>query len=135
MKRIIPILAAILAVCLSASCNKEEPEKKATTYTVKMNMPSATSDAVVKYDITAFEYNEEGEKVANNAMSSALNGQSKTFTANSRSVKVKIHVKMYAESSSVTPRYRWVQQVFYLEEGKNIDILLEDDTTVGTSEP
>ena len=135
MKRIIPILAVIMALCISVSCNKVVPETKATTYTVKMNMPTATADAIAKYDITAFEYNEEGEKVANNSISPALYGQSKTFTANSRSVKVKIHVKIYAENSSVTPRYRWVQQVFYLEEGRNIDILLEDTTTVGNSEP
>ncbi len=75
------------------------------------------------------------EKVANNAISKATYGTSETFTANSRSVKVKIYVKMYAETSSVSPRYYWVQQVFYLEEGGNIDILVEDTTTVGKLEP
>jgi len=124
-----------MALCIPVSCSKADPEKKAATYTVKMNIPTATADATVKVDIKAFEYNEEGEKVANNSISPALYGQSKTFTANSRSVKVKIYLKMYAENDFVAPRYRWVQQVFYLEKGKNIDILLEGTTTIGNSEP
>jgi len=134
MKKILPILVILIATTLMFSCQKVDTEKS-TTYTIKMNMPTATADANVKYALTVFEYNEDGEKVANNSIDPALYGSSKTFTANSRSVKLKVHVKMYAPSSAISPVYRWVQQVFYLEDGKNIDILLEDTTTVGNSVP
>lgn len=42
---------------------------------------------------------------------------------------------MYSDNSAVTPQYLWVQQVFYLEEGKNIELKVEDHTKVGKTEP
>ncbi len=134
MKKIISILAFAVAAALVCGCSKEDTPDK-TTYTVKMQISIATADASVKTDITAYEYNEAGEKVANNDISPAYFGTSQIFTASSRAVKVKIYIKMYTDLSSVTPRYRWVQQVYYLEQGKNIDITIEDHTKVGTSEP
>ena len=65
----------------------------------------------------------------------AVNGSTKTFTANSRAVKVKLYIKMYSDNSAVTAQYLWAQQVFYLEEGKNIEIKVEDHTKVGKTEP
>lgn len=117
------------------SCEKAEPTKPDTTYTVTMSMSSITSSSAVHYDLTAYEYNDAGEKVANNSISMAVKGSTKTFTASSRAIKVKLYIKMYSDNSSVTPQYLWVQQVFYLEEGKNIEIKVEDHTKVGKTEP
>lgn len=134
MKKVLFYLSAVIAVLLTCSCEKEEPAKP-TTYTVSMAMSSVTSTSAVHYDLTAYEYNEAGEKVANNALNMAVNGSTKTFTANSRAVKVKLYIKMYSDNSSVTPQYLWVQQVFYLEQEGNIDIRVEDHTKVGKTEP
>ncbi len=134
MKKILFIISAIIAVSLSFSCKKDEPVKQ-TTYTVTMAMPSVTSTSTVHYDLTAYEYNEAGEKVANNAIEMATNGSSKKFTASSRSVKVKLYIKMYSDYTTVSPQYLWVQQVFYLEQGGNIEIKVEEQTKVGKSEP
>ena len=134
MKRILTILLLPSVMMLLLSCEKE-PAKPDTTYTVMMAMSSVTSSSAVHYDLTAYEYNEAGEKVANNALNMAVNGSSKTFTANSRAVKVKLYIKMYSDNSSVNAQYLWVQQVFYLEEGKNIELKVEDHTKVGKSEP
>ena len=120
---------------LMASCEKVEPTQPDTTYTVTMAMSSVTSSSAVHYDLTAYEYNDAGEKVANNALNMAVNGSTKTFTANSRAVKVKLYIKMYSDNSAVSAQYFWVQQVFYLEEGKNIEIKVEDNTKVGKTEP
>ena len=65
----------------------------------------------------------------------AYYGTSETYTANSMTVKVKIYLKMYTANYSVTTSYNWVQQVYYLEEGKNIDITIDENTTIGTKEP
>ena len=137
MKRFLQIITAIVAASVALSCDKEAPEEpvKPTTYTVKMAMSSVTSTSLPHYDLTAFEYNESGEKVANNALNMAVSGTTKTFTANQHAVKVKLYIKMYADNTSVTPQYLWVQQVFYLEEGNDIEIKVEDHTKVGKSEP
>ena len=135
MKRILTSLLFVLAMTLVFSCEKAEPAKPDTTYTITMVMSTVTSSSAVHYDLTAYEYNEAGEKVANNALNMAVNGSTKTFTANSRSVKVKLYIKMYSDNSAVTPQYLWVQQVFYLEEGKNIELKVEDHTKVGKTEP
>ena len=133
MKRILITLLSILA--LVASCEKAEPTKPDTTYTITMAMSTVTSSSLVHYDLTAYEYNEAGEKVANNALNMAVNGSTKTFSANSRAVQVKLYIKMYSDNSAVTAQYFWVQQVFYLEEGKNVEIKVEDHTKVGKTEP
>ena len=135
MKRILTSLLFVLALSLVFSCEKTEPVKPDTTYTITMAISTATSSSAVHYDLTAYEYNDAGEKVANNSLSMAVNGSSKTFTANSRAVKVKLYIKMYSDNSSVAAQYLWVQQVFYLEEGKNIEIKVEDHTMAGKTEP
>lgn len=135
MKRILTSLFSLLALALVFSCEKAEPAKPDTTYTVTMAMSSVTTTSTVHYDLTAYEYNDAGEKVANNALNMAVNGSTKTFTANSRAVKVKLYIKMYSDNSAAPAQYYWVQQVFYLEEGKNIEIKVEDHTKVGKTEP
>ena len=135
MKRFISLLLSLSVILLMTSCEKVEPSKPDTTYTITMAMSSVTSSSTVHYDLTAYEYNEAGEKVANNALNMAVNGSTKTFTANSRTVKVKLYIKMYSDNSAISAQYLWVQQVFYLEEGKNIELKVEDHTKVGKTEP
>ena len=135
MKRSLISLLAVLALSLVISCEKAEPATPDTTYTIKMAMSTVTSSSAVHYDLTTYEYNDAGEKVANNALNMAVNGSTKTFSANSRAVKVKLYIKMYSDNSAVSAQYFWVQQVFYLEEGKNIEIKVEDHTKVGKTEP
>ena len=80
-----------------------EPAKPDTTYTITMAMSTATFSSAVHYDLTAYEYNEAGEKVANNALNMAVNGSTMTFSANPRAVKVKLYIKMYSDNSDVWP--------------------------------
>lgn len=134
MRRLLYCFLSLVAIVSIVSCEKEE-QPKPTTYTVTMAMSSVTSTSIPHYDLTAYEYNEAGEKVANNALSVATSGTTKTFTANPRSVKVKLYIKMYTDNSGYAPKYYWVQQVFYLEEGNNIEIKVDDHTKVGSLEP
>lgn len=134
MKRILTIAFSLIAAMILVSCNKEDPAK-ATTYTVTMAMTDITPSSSIHYDFTAFEYNEAGERVANNIVDRAVTGTSKTFNASPMAVKVKLYVKMYSDNSAVSSQYFWIQQVFYLVPGGNIEIKLEDETIVGRSEP
>ena len=137
MKRILTIIATAILASAALSCEKEKQEEPArpTTYTVTMAMSSVMPTSAAHYDLTAFEYNEAGEKVANNTLTMAVNGSTRTFTANQNAVKVKLYIKMYSDNSAAPAQYYWVQQVFYLEEGKNIEIKVEDHTKVGKTEP
>ena len=136
MKKLIYVALAVIASLSLFSCEKivPEPEPEPTTYTVKMQLSVATSTASAKVDITVFEYNEAGEKIASNSMNEVTVGDSRTFTANSRSVKVKLHVRMYSTATSYSKSY-WVQQVYYLEPEGNIDVIFKDDTKLGSNEP
>ena len=78
------------------------------------------------------EYDVNGSCVANNSLDSPTRGKAYVFTANERSELVKVYLILKIQSNSL---HRWVQQVYYLEQGKNIDISIDGQTLVGPSEP
>ena len=128
MKKYLFLLIFALPFVFS-SCSKNDDPKE-TTYTFSYNLPGYES---VSTNITIFEYNQAGEKIANNSFDIPSSGiYSKKFTANSMAEKVKVYVVMKA--GTVTSN-RWVQQVFYLTTGSNTDIEMTGSTKVGTSEP
>ena len=134
MKRFITLLAmaAIMIGCQKDPNGGQETAK--CSYTVKMAMTNVSTTSTVHYDLMAFEYNEAGEKTGNNTITMATTGKSQTYTANDRSVKAKLYFKMYTNKSSYT-EHKWVQQVFYLEKGKTIEVALADNSLVGNKEP
>ena len=125
-------MAAIMIGCQKDPNGGQETAK--CSYTVKMAMTNVSTTSTVHYDLMAFEYNEAGEKTGNNTITMATTGKSQTYTANDRSVKVKLYFKMYTNKSSYT-EHKWVQQVFYLEKGKTIEVALADNSLVGNKEP
>lgn len=134
MKRFITLLAL---AALFIGCQKDPGGNQDTakcSYTVKMAMTNVSTTSTVHYDLMAFEYNDAGEKTGNNTITMATTGKSQTYTANDRSVKVKLYFKMYTDKSSYT-EHKWVQQVFYLEKGKTIEVALSDNSLVGNKEP
>ena len=134
MKRLITLLAmaAILIGCQKDPNGGQDTAK--CSYTVKMAMTGVTASSTVHYDLMAFEYNEAGEKTGSHTFTRATTGKSETYTANERSVKVKLYYKMYTDNSSATA-YKWVQQVFFLEKGKTIEVALMNSSLVGNKEP
>lgn len=104
------------------SCSKSEDDLP-TTYTLKWNFETYGIS-----NVTLFEYTDNGDKIANNTVDNLEKNGSYTFTADNKTVKVKIYFKMMSN-------VRWVQQVYYLEAGRNIDIVIQDDTKVGAKEP
>ena len=141
MKSLFKTIAALgLMASLAAGCyydpyavENDSPKAK-TTYTVKMSMTGVTSTSSVHYDLMAFEYNDAGEKTGNHTITLATTGKSETYTANDRSVKVKLYIKMYSDKSSYT-EHHWIQQVFFLEKGGNIVVALQDSSLIGPKEP
>ena len=137
MKRILTLFVFAVLAATITSCQKDPAgsgETAKCSYTVKMAMTNVSASSTVHYDLMAFEYNEAGEKTGNNTITMATTGKSQTYTANDRSVKVKLYIKMYTDKSSYT-EHKWVQQVFYLEKGKTIEVALADNSLVGNKEP
>ena len=132
MKRLFIIALAALAGFLFNACEKEGIAPDPTTYTIKMQMSGVTPESKVKLDLIAFEYNQENEKIASNSMNQTNTSDIHTFTANSKSVKIKIYASM---STTLSTKHYWIQQVFYLEPEKNVEIVLKDDTMLGPDEP
>ena len=137
MKRILTLFVFTVLAATITGCQKDSAgggETAKCSYTVKMAMTNVSTSSTVHYDLMAFEYNDAGEKTGNHTITMATTGKSETYTANERSVKVKLYLKMYTDINSYT-EYKWVQQVFYLEKGKTIEVALADHSLVGNKEP
>lgn len=101
--------------------------KKETTYTLKWNL-----DDTVPMDILIMEYSQQSEVIKNVPIYSVQNSFESIYTAAENSEKVKIQISW---ESNNTEYNRWVNQVYYLEKGENIDIFIDGNTIVGKQEP
>lgn len=130
MKKMLFFLSLVGLVCFSG-CTKEETIEKVSTYTF-INNSTITSDGFTDYYIRLYEIDNEGNKIANNVVEFPEQGKAYGFTANKRADRVKAMVHLASGSNSVT---RWINQVYFLEERGNIDVILEDHTPLTTTEP
>ena len=122
MKRFL-LLLCLAATVVFNSCSKE------TSYAIVDN----TSDfSFTEYSILICEYDNSGSRVFTNKLDWPEKGKSYVYSANDHAEKIKVRLQAKIGTTSVN---RWVQQVFYLEKGKNITISIGDDTLVGTNEP
>ena len=129
MKKLLFCLSIVILTTF-CSCSKE------TTYSFTDNTDySGISNLKERY-IRLMEYDVNGSCVANNSLESPTKGKAYLFTANSRTELVKVYLSLKFQSGSSTSSLnRWVQQVYYVEHGKNIDIEIDGQTLVGPSEP
>jgi len=127
--KILLFLALGLTMTTFTSCGgSDEPEPKETTYTFKDKLTGAPG---VTVEIILFEYNNSGDVVGQQSFTTTK-GLERVFTANKNAKKVKANVTMASVYSSET---NWFLQVYYLEKGKNIDIVMTDDTMLSDREP
>ena len=116
MKKLLFCLA-IFAMATLTSCKKE------TTYTFVDRSENTNGRLTILK-----EYDINGLCIANNSIETTIPYQNYNYIANERSELVKIYV-------SWGSTYRWVQQVYYLEKGKNTNIEINGYTIVGPAEP
>ena len=115
------------------ACSKDDDEKEKvqdTTYTFSYTANDPPKGFTT--NITLFEYNEKGEQIVQNHVNNCKKGRSEKFTANTDSRKIKVYLVVTNGTQSV---YNWVQQVYYLEKEKNIDVSVTGESRVGTKEP
>lgn len=119
-KYLFVLMSAVMLVC--TSCHKEK------TYTFINDFQSQSCELKVQL----MEYDGGGSQSNSNIINNAVVGTKKAFTANEKSEKVVCMLKMTTNGNSIT---RYISNVFYLEEGKNVEIKLEDNTLVSSQNP
>lgn len=121
-QRLLMLMFASAAVFFT-SCKKD------TTYTFIDNYgcPGAS-----EYSVVLSEYDASGSRVFTDKIDWPTVGEKYVYTANEHSEKVKVKFQYKFGSTNYN---KWVQQVWYLEEGKNIDVITDGETIVGNQEP
>ncbi len=125
------LLCATLALSVS-SCSKDDGDDSVLTSTYTVSYSSINPPDGVEIDITVFEYNDKDETIHQSHMNNVRLGSTRKFTAKGNSQKLKVYIETSSESQST---FFWVQQIYYLEPGGNINIDITDDIRVGKVEP
>ncbi|SHF51681.1 hypothetical protein SAMN05444349_12344 [Bacteroides faecichinchillae] len=124
MEKILFLLVMLPMFIFTGCSSDDEEPPRPSTYTLFWEFRSVEPVA----DVIVFEYNSSGDKIANKRLTECETGAIETFQANDKVVKVKICILMNSKNN-------WVQNVYYLEEGKNINIYLDEDVLIGNDEP
>lgn len=126
---IIPFLMMfVFAFC---SCSNEEPQlpQTETQYTVNFLTPPPNGFTI---NLTLFEYNASGEKIGQNHLKNCKYGTSEQFTASQDSEKIKVYMVSEYNGQSFPA---WIQQVYYLNKGNNLNIDITGEIRIGNNEP
>ena len=127
-KTIFLTLVSTLALLMS-SCNKHDapgtqpltqPPAGTTSYTFSIYISGVT--------IYLSEHNEIGDRIHTTIIDNAEADVPYSYEAKDNTIKIKVYLKQGNWS-------RWVQQVYYLDKGNNIDIIITGNTLVGNYEP
>jgi len=124
------LLTAMFLTFSACSSDDEKEEVQDTTYTFTYTGDNPPQGLTC--DFTLFEYNDKGERVAQNHVKNCRKGTVMDFVAKTNSQKVKVYFVTTNGTQSVA---NWVQQVYYLEKGKNVEVAVTGQSRIGTTEP
>lgn len=79
------------------------------------------------------EYDANGSLVGDNTLESPVEGKTYVFIPNDRAEMVKVNLNVQYQNGEI--RNGWVHQVYSLEKGGNVDIVLDGNTMIGSAEP
>lgn len=128
------------AAVLMVGCEKEtttpsnggSSNQQTTTYTLSVSGIQVPSGMAL--EVLAVEYSASNERLQINCFDLTSSSMSKNYTANSRTEKVKVAFNASNPNTGQTASL-WIQQVFYLDKGKNTVISITGSSPTGSSEP
>ena len=125
MKRTLSMMLVMVSIMCLSSCSEEEQRP---VYSIRCDTVHAYSEK-----LHIFECDAAGDKIYDHTITNVIEGKTYTFTAVSEIVK---KVKIYISVESFWGDYnKWVQRVFYLDEGKSTNIVITSNTLIGPNEP
>lgn len=144
-EKILSLLLIFLGVTLFSACSndKDEPQmptSKVSSYTVTsdFNLAQLIGDPSISgtIDLTFYEYNDRDEIINYQEWENVKDGSTKKFTASKLAKKLTVFIKITAISGTqeVTLK-KYSAQVYYLQEGSNINIRLDGNTRVSSYSP
>ena len=125
MKKLLLFLTLVVLTTF-ASCTK------GTTYTFTDNM-DYSGFSIQERTVLLKEYDSNGSLVGDNTLESPVEGKTYVFIPNDRAEMVKVNLNVQYQNGEI--RNGWVQQVYSLEKEGNVDIVLDGNTMMGSSEP
>ncbi len=129
MKKTLFLALVTALTLLPLSCTKYD-----APYTQPPTPPPAGTSAYTftifrsGYKVYLSEHNIIGDRIHTTIIDNAEKNVAYSYAAQSRTRKIKVQL-IKADS------HDWVQQVYYLDEGENIDIVITANTLVGSNEP
>lgn len=129
LRHLATLLATLIASLFVSCCDKSSDD---TTYTIYVSTVGTTSASSM--NIICYEYNSREEIINQQVWNTVYAGENRKFTASGSAEKIKIQIQ-YTLSSTGSSDIRWVQQVWYLNAGDDIDINITGTTIVGVEEP
>lgn len=114
---ILALMILLLTSCIESS-----------SYTINYSISDRSTSAY----IMIVEYNKEGYVVAVNTLDNCISGTIKSFKANDRTYRIRVHLKIEDSTSNVIMD-KWVMVNYYLIPG-NLPIDIRDDTVVSPEE-
>ena len=114
MKKVTLLLMVSMLLVTFSSCSKLSE----STY-------SLTNDTGLSGTVYINECSDSNETI-NIVSSYFYKGETQEYVADDAAVKVKLYIDELD---------RWVQQVYYLEKGGHVDIIINGNTIVGTQKP
>lgn len=120
------VLLLVVNLAFFSSCSKDDDDD----VTYQIHTTNFGCSGSVNMDLIIGNYNSAGERIGSQSWDRVPEYSNKKFNAVPGTTKLKIYYKMY---TSVSSKSGWIQQVFYLNSGKTIE--LTGETIVGGKEP
>lgn len=116
----------------TSSSNGNSPSQQISTYTVSVSGIQVPSGMAL--EVLAVEYSASNERLQINRFDLTSSSMTSNYTANSRTEKVKIAFNASNPNTGQSASL-WIQQVFYLDKGRNTVISVTGSSPTGSSEP
>lgn len=129
MKNIFVSTILLIILLLSSCSDKDEDIIGQKSYTFIFSMDNQEN---IDRKITLFEYDSSDQMINYNEIVNPEKDKKYTFLSNERAKAIKVYSTL---TSNFDTKELWVQQIYYLDNDMNVDIIITRNTRAGDLEP